>query len=217
MSARALLLVPGGILLVRNAFYSSTPLWFAALVASPSIVALALPHVSTMPRSLSQLLEGFAFPGLFVALYLTGMDLRLLGLATSLLALAGTRIGTFEPKVFAWTGTIIFIVTSIGGAIWSSVAFALLVVPVAALHLLSAYQQRSVTLLVSSALGGVAGLVGHLVGLARLPTHDIWLLPAALGIGLLVLASISERYRARLDRLALRLASHFGGAANESR
>jgi hypothetical protein len=209
MAARALLLVPSGILLVRNAFYPATPIWFAALLTAASLVALALPHVSTMPRGVSQVLEGFGFPGMFVALYLTGMDLRLLGLATSLLALTGTRITAFEPKIFARIGTLVLVITGLGGAIWSSVAFALLVVPVGALHVLAAYQSRSVTLLVCSALAMVAGIVGHLVALVRLPTHDVWLLPAALGMGLLVLASIFERHRTRLDRLRLRLSSHF--------
>jgi hypothetical protein len=213
ISARALLLVPCGILLLRNAFYSPTHIWFAALLATPSVLALALPHVAAVPRSLSRVLEGFAFPGLLAAFYLTGMDLRLLGLATSLLVLAGTRITAFEPNVLARVGTIAFVITSCAGAIWSSVACALLVIPVGALHVLSAYQRRSLTLLVSSALAMVVGLVGHLVALVRMPTHDVWLLPAALGIGLLVLASVFERHRARLDRLRLRLSSHFGGAS----
>jgi hypothetical protein len=140
------------------------------------------------------------------------MDLRLLGLATSLLALAGSRTGTFEPKVLAGIGSVVFVITGIGGAMWPCVAFSLLLIPVGALHLLSAYQERSVTLVVSSALGVAFGLVGHLVALVRLPTHDVWLFPATLGIGLLVLASIFERYRSRLDRLRIRLSSHFGGA-----
>jgi hypothetical protein len=154
-------------------------------------------------------LEGFAFPGLAVALFLTGMDLRLLGLAISVLLLGGARISAFEPRVFVRIGAVVFAITGLGAAIWPSVPYALLVIPVGALHVLSAYQGRSIALVVANALATVTGLVGHLVALVRMPTHDVWLFPAALGIALLVLASVFERYRTRLDRLRLRFSSHF--------
>jgi hypothetical protein len=210
LAARALLVVPCGILLVRNAFYTYTPMWAASVAAAPSLVALTLPGLSAMPLRPARILQACGMAGLFVALGLTGADPRLLGLAASVLALAGTLVTDLDAKVFARLGGGAFVIACGAGAVAWTPAFALLVLPVGALHVLSAYQRRSVPLFVTASIATLVGLLAHWVALIRLPTHDLWLAPAALGIALLSLASVCERYRGALERTWLRFSSRFG-------
>jgi hypothetical protein len=210
IAARALLAVPCAILLVRNAFYPPTPFWTASLIGAPSVVLLTLPRVREMGATASRILQACGTVGLLGALCATGMDLRLLGLAASVVLLAATRVTDIGPRLLGGIGTGVFDATSGVIAVGWSPLCGLLALPVGALHVLSAYERRSLPQLVAAALASVAALAVHLVGLVRLPPHGVWIAPAALGIALLWLASLSERHRPTLDRLWLRLLSHFG-------
>jgi hypothetical protein len=138
------------------------------------------------------------------------MDPRLLGLTASLVALAGTRVTDLGPKLLGRVAAAAFVATTGAIAICWSPLYGLLALPVGALHVLSAYERRSLPELVLTGLASVVALTVHLVALVRLPSHGIWVAPAALGIALLWLASLFERHRAKLDRVRLRLVSHFG-------
>jgi hypothetical protein len=210
IAARALLAAPCAILLLRNAFYASTPFWAASLVAAPSVVLLTLPRVREMGATASRILQACGTVGLLGALCATGMDLRLLGLAASVVILAATRMTDIGPRLLGRIGTGVFVATTGVIAIGWSPLYGLLALAVGALHVLSAYERRSLSQLIATALASVAALAVHLVELVRLPPHGVWIAPAALGIALLWLASLSERHRPTLDRLWLRLVSHFG-------
>jgi hypothetical protein len=210
IAARALLAVPCTILLVRNAFYPVTPGWIAAVLGAPSVVLLALPRVREVGALASRILQASGMVGLVGALCATGMDPRLLGLTASVVALAGTRMTDIDPRLLGRIGVAVFVAsTAVIAIVWTPL-YGLLALPVGALHVLSAYERRSLPRLVVTALASVTALAVHLLQLVRLPPHGIWIAPAALGIALLWLASLSERHRPALDRLWLRLASHFG-------
>jgi hypothetical protein len=210
IAARTLLAAPCAILLVRNAFYAPTPLWIAALMAVPGIVLLTVPHVCALGGVPSRVLQACGMAGVLGALCATRMDPRLLGLTASVVALVGTRVTGIGPKLLGRVAAAAFVATTGAIAICWSPLYGLLALPVGALHALSAYERRSLPQLVLTGLASVVALTVHLAALVRLPSHGIWVAPAALGIALLWLASLFERHRAKVDRVRLRLVSHFG-------
>jgi hypothetical protein len=209
VAARALLLVPGLILLVRNAYYPSVDAWVAALFAVPSIAFLTLPRVSALRGAFARGLEVSGIVGLGIAAAMVCHEPYWLGLMLSLVGLLGAHVALAEPRVFACLGVTALALASATVWITPSASHALLIVPVGTLHALFAYHRRSLPFLIASALVTLAGLVGELVRLVRWPGHDFWLLPAALGVTLLILASALERQRPRLERGWMRLRTHF--------
>lgn len=212
MSARAMLLVPPSILLVRSAFYPTTALWTAALFVVPSIVLLALPGLTHVRAALARVMQSASVVGLALGLAIAGGQVGWLGLGLSVVGLLGTRASLDEPRVFAQVGTVIFVLSSIAAWVWPSADYALLVVPVGALHVVAAHRARSLPFLAASLAATLAGLVGQLAPVVRFPSHDRWLVAAVVGVALLASASIVERYRAWLERRWSTLAAHFAGA-----
>jgi hypothetical protein len=210
IAARTLLAVPCAILILRNAFYPPTPSWIAVLMAAPGIVLLTLPRICTVGGVASRVLQVCGMAGVLGALCATGMDPRLLGLSASVVALAGTRVTDIGPKLLGRIAAAAFVATTGAIAICWSPLYGLLALPVGALHVLSAYERRSLPELVVTCLASLVALTVHLVALVRLPSHGIWVAPAALGLALLWLASLFERHRAKLDRVWVRVVSHFG-------
>jgi hypothetical protein len=210
--ARALLLTPPMILVVRNAFYDLTSLWVAGIVAMPSIVLLGLPHVARVGDARAKLLQSCGVAGLALASAIAVGEPELLALVVSVVGLLGAHVVRGKPALFAILGVAAFAINAIIGWLSPSTAYALLVVPIGTLHALSAFRARSAALLVASVVATLTGLVGQLVDFVRWPERDFWLLPAALGVAILVLASMLERHRKTMERFWLRCRSHFSDA-----
>ena len=205
LSARAMLLMPAAILLLRNAFYPSTSWWLASLFVAPSLVLLALPHLTRVEESLSKVLPFVAVLGLVTGCFIVCGPER--WLIVSLVGLLGTMASPGEAKTFAQLGTATFAAYAVGAALCSDASLVWLMIPVGAIHVVVAHRLRSLWLLAMSVLALVVGIVGQLI--PWLPDHDRWMLVAAIGVGLLALASIVERHRSQLEREWSVLTVHF--------
>ncbi len=209
LSARAMLLVPPAILLLRNAFHPSTSAWVAALFVAPSIVLLALPHLTSWRGSLSRALQAASVVGLALGVVVFCGSAPWVGLVLSVVGLLGTKACVDEPRILAQLGLAAFVVSVAVVSVAPDARNAALIVPVSILHFLAAHRLRSLPHLIVTLVATLAGVAGQLAPFIRFPLHDRWILVAAAGMALLLLATLVERYRGRVDRIVSDLESQF--------
>lgn len=211
MSARAMLVAPLVILLLRGAYHPASTGWHAALFVVPSVVLLALPHLVPIPRG--ALVQSCAVVGIGAGCAIALRGYEVLGVALALVGLLGTRAVRDEPQLFAWLGAGIFVLDPVLGWAESSLGRALVHLLVGVLFLAGAYRWRSAALVLVSGLGLGLGIAGQLAPLFTLPEHGRWLLVAVLGLLLLGAGTLAERHRERLHMLWLTLSEHFRPSA----
>jgi hypothetical protein len=216
MAARALLFVPCAILLVRNAFYPSTPIWLAALIGYPCCALLVLPRVWSQQGRLWAAVQALGALGVCAALVIAVPQTPWLGFLLSGVALLASEFIAGRPVAFAWSGTVLLALSAVLSLLDSNVWSALFLVPAATVHALVAYRRRSAPRLLG--VGGITllGVVGHLMKLVHLPKHDVWIPALAVSVAFLALASIVDQRRAQIERNLLRLRNHFSAREGSS-
>jgi hypothetical protein len=209
VAARLMLLAPVVITLVRNAFYPTTPIWVAATVASPSLVLLAWPALRGLSGRRWMTVQATGVAGLAAAVALCVPPALPLALALGAVLLAGGEVVSSRPVVLAWCGAGFLAAGAVASYFEPGLTSALAVVPAGTLHVVAAFRRRNARLAVVTMVATLAATVAHLIGLVRLPRHDLWIPAVALSVLLLGLSSLLESRRAQLERVFSRLHQHF--------
>jgi hypothetical protein len=206
-AARAMLLLPVTIMLVRNGFHDSGNVWIASTIACPSLLALVWPRIQQHDKLAPVQVLGLT--GLFIALPIFGLATLSLLLALSVVLLLGSELVAHKPVSLAWFAIVFFAGAAFfayGEHTWAT---SLAIIPLGTIHALGAFRRRNASLFGASVLTTVTGTIAQLVQLVVMPKHDVWIAGAALGVTLLTLASLLDNQKARVQQLAARLQAHF--------
>ena len=208
IAIRSLLAAPSVILMSRNFYYESTPLWTAGLCALPALALLSF--VPLLPARLRAFAVGvsllaFATSGAIIAptLAILCWTYALVSVPAALLVDGRAASATAVIGLLALSGCVL--VNCWDPSTWAT----LLLLPVGTLQALSAYQRRSLLQLGMATLATGVGVLAPLFGHLHFSLPSLWL-PGLIGsAALLLLASLLDQNRATIQRLFIRLQAHF--------
>src|SRR5262249_9677853 len=105
ISARLLVFLPGAVLLTRNAFYTATDAWRAALVGAPALSLLVLPRLWGLTKAGARALQALGALGLCVAAGLLVPAPGPLCLVVSVVLLVASELAGTVKAGFEWGAT----------------------------------------------------------------------------------------------------------------
>jgi hypothetical protein len=210
-AVRALLCLPLFILLGRNALHEVTRLWLAALFATPGALLLLGAKRIDETRGFRDFAELFAGALLALAGGFASASWAAgpVALATALLAVAALSRNTRQMQGVGWCGTLALggaVVTGFGAPSHLVSCFG---IAVSAGYVALAYQRRALGWCAASACGSLGLAAGLVVSLVSFPVYFGWLLPAVVGLVLLVLGSSVQSPHSRGGRVWASLTEHF--------
>lgn len=211
--ARLLLLTPIMILLGRNAYYPCTSVWLSAVVCFPSVALLALPHVSGFRGIGARALQHLGAMGVVVASAILSPVSPVMGLVISLAAAASSAALLDRTPLFSWLSLAAFGATAISVTIAPDVGYLFALLPVGTWLTIQAFRRRAASQSVAAAALTAVSFLAQCVRLVRIPRHDLWMASAAVGVALLVLASVLESQKTSIGRLCARIQTHFADEA----
>ena len=209
--ARALLVAPVVILLVRNADYPATQLWYASLLLLPSVLVAALPRLVVLPSRIdagARLLGGL---GVSAAVIVALPDTLWAYLAVSGVLVAGAFGTRLDARLFAAGALLVFGGAALASLVQTDLVYALAVVPAGVLLTGLGFHRRCRELAVAAPLATLVGLGGQVAARVSWPAQQGWMVAAAIGAGFLVVASIIDNRRDRLARLWSKMNEHWAG------
>ena len=210
-AVRALLCLPLFILLGRNAPHEMTRLWFAALFATPgALLLLGARRIDETRgfRAFAEVLAG-ALLALAGCLASASWSAGPVAVATALIAVVALSRNTRQMQGVGWCGTL-----ALGGAVVTGFAasshFATcLGIAVSAGYVALAYRRRALGWCAANACVAFGLAAGLLVSLIAVPVYFGWLLPAVVGLLMLVLGSSVQSPHSRGGRAWASLTEHF--------
>lgn len=211
--ARLLLLTPIMILLGRNAYYPCTSIWLSAVICFPSVAFLVLPHVSRVRGIGGRALQHVGAMGVVVASAIISPVSPATGLVVSVAAAVSSTALLDRTPLFSWLSLAAFGTTAISVTIAPNVAYLFALLPVGAWLTIQAFRNRAASQAITAAALTVVSVLAQCVRLVRIPRHDLWLASAAVGVMLLVLASVVESRKTSIGRLCARIQTHFADEA----
>jgi hypothetical protein len=209
ISARVLLFLPSMILLGRNVFYETPPLWVAAMLGAPSFAMLVLPRIWSRTDPESRGFQVAGALGVVSAAVIAAPGASTLGLILSGVALLGSEIIIGRPAAFAWGAAGFLAAAGVGSFIHPNPWLIVAAVPIGTLHVMSAFRRRDAQLTLATSIITAVSTAGHLVKLVHFPNHDVWVPAVVLSVVFLGLGSVVEHRRDRIQRGVSRLQSHF--------
>jgi hypothetical protein len=211
--ARLLLLTPIAILLGRNAYYPCTSTWLSAVVGSPSVALLVLPHVSRVRGVGGHALQRVGATGIVVASALISPVSPTMGLVVSVAAAVSSTALLDKSPLLSWVSLGTFAVTAVYVTVAPNVTYLFALLPVGAWLTVQAFRDREALQSGTAAALTLVGFFAQCVRLVRIPRHDLWIASAGLGLALLALSSLVESQKTAVGRLCARIRIHFAGEA----
>ncbi|MEO6599648.1 MAG: hypothetical protein ABIQ16_07230 [Polyangiaceae bacterium] len=210
-AVRALLCLPMFILLGRNALHEVTPLWLSMLLATPGTLLLIGSRWLSEKRGFRDAAElsGGALLAAAGLLASTGWVAGPVCVATGLLAALVLSRNTPRRQWVGWCGATALGVAAATGFGGSSTLATSLGIAVSLGYVTLAYYRRSLAWCAVSSCCTLGLGASLLVSLISVPVYFGWLLPAVLGLLLLVLGSSVQSPHSRGGRLWVSLSEHF--------
>jgi hypothetical protein len=209
--ARALLVVPVVILLVRNADYPPTRLWYAALLLLPSVLLAALPRLVTLPSRIdaaARLLGGLGVSAALIVALPQTLWAYLVVSGVLAVAAFGTRP---DARWFAGGSLLAFGGAALVSLVQTDLVYALAVVPAGVLLTGLGFHRRCRELALAAPITTLLGLGGQVAAHVSWPAHHGWMVAAAIGAGFLVVASLIDSRRDQWSRLWSKMNEHWAG------
>lgn len=210
-AVRALLCLPLFILLGRNALHEVTPLWLSMLLASPgALLLMGSKWLGEHRRSCHAAeLSGGALLAAAGLLASTSWVAGPVCVATGLLAALALSRNTPRLQWVGWCGAAALGGAAAAGFGGSSTLATSLGIAVSLGYVALAYHRRSLAWCVVSSCSTLGLGASLLVSLLTVPVYFGWLLPALVGLSLLVLGSSVQSPHSRGGRLWVSLSEHF--------
>lgn len=208
IAARAFLLVPIAILLLRNPYHGISTFWAGTFFLVGAVVLLFAPRALGIENVFSILLQFVGSLALLTAALVYNASVPELAPLFTLAGLVCHASVAGRPIVLAYLASLHLAVVAVVLGFSPTTVGLLVFLPVGVIHTIVGIQARSVPLTLANGVSTLGGTTAALLRMIELPEFGTWVIPAILALLFLSAASLVER-ASRTKGTFSRLRAHF--------